>query len=107
MKIRTAASVVATLLVLQACAAAPPEAPVAPEMTTGNGVANWIVLEDATQEGATFSFPTVQIDGNGWLVMHPFKNGAPVGDVYVGATYLKDGENRQVRITVDDMPRTV
>ena len=72
--------------------------------TTGNGKANWIHTEGATRTGATFSFREVRIDGNGWLVMHPFKDGKPVGDVYVGATYLADGENRGVAITVDSVP---
>ncbi len=76
----------------------------APAVTTGNGEANWIVTEGATRDGATFSFREVRIDGNGWLVMHPFKDGKPVGDVYVGATYLEDGENRDVAITVDSVP---
>ncbi len=76
----------------------------APKMTTGNGEANWIVTEGATRDGATFSFREVRIDGNGWLVMHPFKDGKPVGRVYVGATYVEDGENRDVAITVDSVP---
>jgi hypothetical protein len=75
-----------------------------PKITTGNGEANWIVTEGATRDGATFSFPEVKIDGNGWLVMHPFKDGKPVGEVYVGATYIKDGENRDVAITLDFTP---
>ena len=76
-----------------------------PAFTTGNGKANWIVTEGATRRGATFSFREVRIDGNGWLVMHPFKDGKPVGDVYVGSTYLKDGDNRDVEITVDSVPK--
>ena len=73
-------------------------------MTMGNGEANWITLEGATREGATFTFTEVRIDGNGWLVMHPFVDGKPKGDVYVGATYVSDGSNRDVSITVDDEP---
>ncbi len=90
--------------------ASAPEAPAvsapaaAQEMTTGNGKANWIRSEDATRDGATFSFPEVRIEGNGWLVMHPFKDGKPVGDVYVGATYIEDGDNRDVAITIDSVP---
>ena len=76
----------------------------APKMTTGNGEANWIIAEGATRDGATFSFPKVKIDANGWLVMHPFKDGKPVGEVYVGATYLKAGESSDVAITVDSVP---
>ena len=67
-----------------------PEPAKAPAYTTGNGEANWIVTEGATREGATFSFREVRIDGNGWLVMHPFKDGKPVGDVYVGAREARE-----------------
>jgi hypothetical protein len=42
----------------------------------------------------------VKIDGNGWLVVHPFENGAANGDKYVGKTYVKDGKNSNVRIEV-------
>ena len=94
-----------TLVGLQTSFAAEPSAPAeAPKPTTGNGEANWIVTDGATRDGATFSFREVRIDGNGWLVMHPFKDGKPVGDVYVGATYLEDGESRDVAITVDSVP---
>ena len=90
---------------LQTSASAESSAPAeAPTLVTGNGEANWIVTEGATRDGATFSFREVRIDGNGWLVMHPFKDGKPVGDVYVGATYLEDGESRDVAITVDSVP---
>jgi len=73
---------------------------------TGNGDENWIVVEDASRDGAQFTFSEVQIDGNGWLVMHPFEDGKPNGDIYVGATYLTDGDNRNVEITVDPEPAT-
>ena len=94
--------ILCTLLV--ACTSTAPTSEATPPITFGNGEANWIVTEGATRDGATFSFREVRIDGNGWLVMHPFKDGRPVGEVYVGATYLKDGENHDVRITVDPTP---
>lgn len=76
-----------------------------PAITMGNGEANWIVTEGATRDGATLTFREVRIDGNGWLVLHPFKDGKPVGDVYVGSTFLKDGENRDVAVKVDPAPK--
>jgi len=82
----------------------PPAPAEAPKITMGNGQANWIVTEGAKREDATFTFREVRIDGNGWLVMHPFRDGKPVGDVYVGATYLKSGESRDVAITVKEAP---
>ena len=75
-----------------------------PQITLGNGDANWIVTDGATREGATFTFAEVQVAGNSWLVMHGFKDGVPVGDDYVGATYVHKGENRDVQITVDAEP---
>jgi len=69
-----------------------------------DGDANWIVVEGATRDGARFSFPEVHIDGNGWLVMHPFEDGKPNGDIYVGATYVTSGDNQNVEVTVDPEP---
>jgi hypothetical protein len=60
--------------------------------------------EHARREGATFTFSEVRIDGNGWLVMHPFENGRPNGMIYAGATYLHNGTNENVEITVDSDP---
>jgi hypothetical protein len=76
------------------------------DIVTGNGERNYIVLEGASRVGATFTFPEVVIDKNGWLVMHPFKDGAPVQTVYVGATYVPAGESRDVAITIDRKPMT-
>ena len=46
----------------------------------------------------------MRIDGDGWLVLHPFKDGRPVGAIYVGATFLEDGVSRDVEISVEDEP---
>ena len=72
--------------------------------TLGNGEKNWIHVEGATREGDTLTFREVQIDGNGWLVLHPFADGKPVGEIYVGATYLTSGDNQNVAIRVDEEP---
>lgn len=76
----------------------------AKKMSMGNGSANWIVTDGAVRDGAQFTFPEVQIAGNGWLVMHPFEDGKPNGKIYVGSTYVAAGNNRQVDITVDPAP---
>ena len=93
-------------LALMGCAAPATLAPPAPTtpITLGNGDANWIVTQGATRDGATFTFREIHIDGNGWLVLHPFEDGRPVGHVYVGATYLTNGENLDVEISVDTVP---
>jgi len=70
------------------------------KMTMGNGDKNWIVVEGVTREEGTLTFTEVNIDGNGWLVIHPFENGAPNGDKYVASTYVSDGKNENVEIKV-------
>ncbi len=101
-----------TLALAAGCASEPPApapaeaAEAAPQITLANGEANWIVVEDATRSGATFTFSEVHIAANGWLVMHPFENGKPNGNIYVGATYIAAGTNRDVEITVDPEPNT-
>ena len=71
-----------------------------PQMTMGNGEQNWIVTDNATRDGKTLVFSEVNIQGPGWLVMHPFEEGQPNGDKYVAATYLAEGTNSDVAIEV-------
>ena len=78
----------------------------APQITLGNGENNAITLEEATRSGATFTFPIVRIDHNGFLVMHPFRDGAPVRTEYVGAVPVPEGTSHNVRITVEGEPET-
>ncbi len=66
----------------------------------GNGENNWITIEGVTRHNGTLTFSEIQIDGDGWLVIHPFEDGAPNGDKYVGATFLKNGKNSDVSIEV-------
>lgn len=74
------------------------------QMTMGNGADNWIHLDGATRAGAELQVPEVQIDGNGWLVLHPFEGGKPNGDVVAGVTFVRDGTNQDVAVTVEDRP---
>lgn len=85
---------------------AKPEIPPRDQITMGNGTESYIVSEDFQQNGATFTFKEVKIKGNGWLVMHPYKDGKPHATVYVGATYVKHGSNKNVTITVNDLPKS-
>jgi hypothetical protein len=66
----------------------------------GNGEKNWIVVEGVARDESTLTFSEVQIDGNGWLVIHPFEDGVPNGDKYIASTYLTDGKNINVDIHV-------
>lgn len=79
------------------------DAPAA-SITLGNGESNWIVVDDVTRDGDLLTFSEVQIDGQGWLVLHPFANGDPVGARYVGATYLESGKNEAVDVQLDAVP---
>jgi len=72
----------------------------AQSISMGNGSQNWITVDDVKRAGSVLTFSEIQIDGNGWLVIHPFENGAPNGDKYVAATYLKSGINADVEIEV-------
>ena len=91
------------LVILQvACAsadghekAAKPAAAEAPKVQLGNGEANRIVTEGVTRKGRTLTFPEVEIESAGWLVLHPFREGKPQGKIYVGATYLEAGVSRE------------
>lgn len=71
-----------------------------PKMSTGNGEHNWIITDNVQRDDSTLTFTEVNIDGNGWLVMHPFENGKPNGDKYVASTFLKNGKNKDVEIKV-------
>ena len=72
----------------------------ATQVSIGNGAKNWIRTEDVKRKDGTLTFSEVQIDGNGWLVIHPFEDGAPNGDKYVASTYVRDGTNSNVNIEV-------
>lgn len=69
-------------------------------MSMGNGDKNWISVDDFERDGTILTFAEVQIDGDGWLVIHPFEDGAPNGDKYVASTFLRDGKNTDVNIEV-------
>lgn len=78
----------------------------AAQISMGNGSDNWIMLDGASRDGTTLTIPEVKIDGNGWLVLHPFEDGKPNGKIYVGHTYVPNGVSRQVEVTVDRPVKT-
>jgi len=71
-----------------------------PQITLGNGVDNWIIVDDLVRKEDTLTFSEVHVSGNSWLVIHPFENGAPNGDKYVASSYLTAGKNTDVDIKV-------
>ena len=70
------------------------------QMTMGNGDHNSIALVAVKRDGSILTFSNVTIAGDGWLVIHPFEDGKPNGDKYVGATFLNDGDNQNVEVNV-------
>ncbi len=74
------------------------------QIVVGNGENNFIELEGAKRDAATFTFPKVVITKPGFLVMHPFRDGAPVQDEYVGAEPIGAGAHADVSITIETEP---
>ena len=75
-----------------------------PKVTSGNGEANWIMADGVTRKGSTFTFREVKIEDDGWLVLHPFRDGKPYGQIYVGSTFLEGGRHVNVEISVPVEP---
>lgn len=103
--LRTTANIALSTAVILLCslnsyAEGHSEAHTKSEFSMGNGTKNWIDVAGVTRNGSVLNFPEVQIDGNGWLVVHPFENGAANGDKYVGKTYVESGKNTDVDIDV-------
>ena len=104
-------SIVITLVIFSSCNAGKkftpkePKIPPRDQITMGNGTDSYIVADNFLQSGSTFTFKEVKIKGIGWVVMHPFKDGKPHATVYVGASYVKHGMNKNVQVTVDNAPK--
>ena len=92
------------LLVLFAAGAAFAEEMDRSQIKRGNGEKNWILTEDLKRTGRTLTFKEVHVDTGSWLVLHPFEDGKPKGDIYVGATYLAAGTHTNVAIDVSTAP---
>lgn len=76
------------------------DAETAPKVNLANGEKNWILIDGVTRDHKTLTFPEVHVEGNSWLVMHPFEGGKPNGDKYVAASYVESGTNKAVEIKV-------
>lgn len=96
-----------------------------PAVALGNGERNWIVVEGLTRsadgtyteqritsgktavrrgDGAKLTFSEVHIDGDGWLVLHPFIDGKPNGDWVAGYSFVESGTNTDVSVTLNPAP---
>ena len=51
-----------------------------------------------------FMFQEVTLAEPGWLVLHPFEDGKPLGKIYVGAKYLPAGTHKRVTLEVQTAP---
>ena len=74
------------------------------EFSMGNGKKSWIVVDGMTLDARQFSFAEVTLAEPGWLVLHPFEDGAALGKIYVGAKYLPAGTHKDVTIEVHTAP---
>ena len=74
------------------------------EISMGNGEKSWIVVDGMKRDARQFSFPEVTLAEPGWLVLHPFEDGAALGKIYVGAKYLPAGTHKDVTIEVHTAP---
>ena len=98
----------------------------APAIELGNGEKNWIMVDGLTRsadstytekritsggsavrrgDGATLTFKEVHIEGDGWLVLHPFIDGKPNGDWVAGYSFVESGTNWDVAITLNPAPK--
>jgi len=120
-------AIVLALAIALGTAANAQEASEAPSMTLGNGEANWIKVDDVTRsadstyteqrittersavrrgDGTTLTFSEVHIDGDGWLVIHPFIDGKPNGDYVAGYTFVESGTSKDVSVTINPAPES-
>ena len=74
------------------------------DFSMGNGEKSWIVVDWMKRDARQFSFPEVTLAEPGWLVLHPFEDGAALGKIYVGAKYLPAGTHKDVTIEVHTAP---
>ncbi len=99
---------VAAMLVLAGCATDQSREDrkdeVPPQIVLGNGERNAITLEGATRSGSVMTFPSVMIERDGFVVMHPFRDDRPVRTEYVGATFVKAGTTANVSVDVGAAP---
>ena len=79
----------------------------APAIELGNGEHNVIEVEGLTRSGRDFTVPLVTLAADGWLVLHPFRDGKPVGEIYAGATFVPAGTHRNVVVRAQTVPEPV
>ena len=83
-----------------------PPPPPREQITLGNGELNRIDPTGVARDGATFTFASVTVADDSWIVIHPFKDGRPNGDIYVGNTFLAAGTHENVEVSVKDGAET-
>ena len=71
------------------------------EISLGNGELNAIETEGLRRDGDNLIVASVTAAGPSFVVMHPFRDGAPVRNEYVAATLVSDGTSENVSVPVD------
>ena len=61
------------------------------QIELGNGEFNVIEIDGLARDGDSLVVPSVTVADASFVVMHPFRNGAPVRDEYVAATLVDAG----------------
>ncbi|MEM6959932.1 MAG: hypothetical protein AAF645_29900, partial [Myxococcota bacterium] len=97
--LRSSFSVLAGALLAAAASAAD-----APQITLGNGADNQIEIGGLTRSGRDFTIPSVTVAQASWVVLHPFADGKPVGEIYAGATYVPAGTHEDVVVRAQTVP---
>ncbi len=95
------------LLGALAWAAAPQAAEDTSAIEFGNGSDNAIVVDGMTRAGRDFTIAEVTLADDGWLVLHPFADGRPVGEIYAGATFVPAGTHTNVVVRAQTVPEPV
>jgi len=75
-----------------------------PQIEMGNGEANMIVVDGLTRSGRDFVVPSVTVADDAWLVLHPFRDGRPVGEIYAGATFVPAGTHTDITVRAQTVP---
>lgn len=76
------------------------------KIVLGNGDQNRIETDGLKRSGPTFIVTEVEAAHDSFLVLHPFRDGKPVRDDYVSASFVPAGTQNDVILTTETVPET-